>query len=194
MCATTRLFTTHTPVPAGNDEFPLWVDGEVLRRYWPQLGLDRQAFLDLGAQGHRLGRDLLHAGPRAAARPAGPTRSRELHGQVARRMWPFLWPDPRDQVPITHITNGVHTATWLARRWAPLRPPPAAGLARAHRRSGGLGRHRRIPDAELWECGSHLKRKLVAYIRERARLHWLADHVHPVQAGRQRRRCSIPMP
>ena len=54
----------------------------------------------------------------------------ELHGQVARKMWNFLWPDlPEDDVPITHITNGVHTGTWLARRMrSAVRPLPGRRL------------------------------------------------------------------
>jgi starch phosphorylase len=74
----------------------------------------------------------------------------ELHGQVARRMWNFLWPElPEEQVPITHITNGVHTGTWLARR---LRNQADRYLGNGWLETpttGHLGAHRRHPDAEL---------------------------------------------
>jgi starch phosphorylase len=98
-------------------------------------------------------------------------------------MWSFLWPDrPVEQVPIGHITNGIHTRTWLARRihqlydrylgpgWEEELDDPSAWEAID-----------RIPDAELWAARRHLKRKLVANIRERARRQWLASQVHPVQ-------------
>jgi starch phosphorylase len=107
----------------------------------------------------------------------------ELHGQVARRMWAFLWPDrPVEQVPIRHITNGIHTRTWLARRmhllyeralgpgWEEELDDPAIWDA-----------IERISDSELWAVRRHLKRKLAAVVRERVRRQWLADRVHPVQ-------------
>jgi starch phosphorylase len=98
-------------------------------------------------------------------------------------MWHFLWPDrSEEEVPIEHITNGVHTGTWLARRMRVL----------FDRYLGGDWMERlddptdweaieEIPDEELWAVRRHLKRKLVAYMRERARHQWLYDGVHPVQ-------------
>jgi starch phosphorylase len=108
----------------------------------------------------------------------------ELHGIVSRRMWHFLWPSlPEENVPIRHITNGVHTETWLARRMGLL----------FERYLGADWRRRiddpemwesvwKIPDAELWTVRNHLKRKLVAHVRERTREMWLGGGVHPVQA------------
>lgn len=107
----------------------------------------------------------------------------ELHGRVARRMWHFLWKDrPEDETPITYITNGVHTANWLARRMRLLYDKylGADWLDR-------LDDHdlwsqvNAIPDEEFWAVRMHLKRKMTFYLRERARAQWLEEGVHPVQ-------------
>ena len=107
----------------------------------------------------------------------------ELHGQVSRRMWNFLWPDrDEDHVPIIHITNGVHAGTWLARRMRLL-----------FDRYLGLDwynnlddlelweRVEQIPDGELWAVRSHLNRKLVNYANERARQRWMEGKITPAQ-------------
>jgi glycogen phosphorylase len=87
-----------------------------------------------------------------------------------------------DDVPITHITNGVHTNTWLARRLRHLydRYLGSDWVENLDDPSIWEGSEK-IPDAELWAVRRHLKRKLVAYMRERARSQWLRDGVHPVQ-------------
>ncbi|OQY27333.1 MAG: alpha-glucan phosphorylase, partial [Anaerolineaceae bacterium 4572_5.1] len=98
-------------------------------------------------------------------------------------MWNFLWPDRKaEEVPIAHITNGIHTGTWLARR---LRHLYGRYLGRdwlEHIDNQEMWEAiDNIPDEELWAVRRHLKRKLVFYMRERAREQWLYDGVHPVQ-------------
>ncbi len=178
-----NIFTTHTPVPAGNDEFPLWLVDKYFSKYWPDLGLDQEGFIDLAG---RTGKgDSSFSMPILALRfSAQHNAVSELHGQVARRMWNFLWPDlTEDEVKIRYVTNGVHTGTWLSRSMGALY-------------TKYMGKHWReqlddadiwkgvldIPDAELWRVRRHLKRKMVAYIRERERQHWIHDGIHPVQA------------
>lgn len=178
----TTVFTTHTPVPAGHDEFPLWMIDKYFGNYWPQLGIERDEFIDLARHNHPWGEvfSMTILAIRLAERTNGVS---ELHGEVARKMWSFLWPDKSEQdIPIGHITNGIHTATWLARRlrllfdtyfvpdWVEHVDDPEIW--------GGI---ERIPDAELWEVRIHLKRKLIDYMRERARSPWLQNRLHPVQ-------------
>ena len=177
-----NVFTTHTPVPAGSDEFPLWLIDKYFSHYWPQLGLDRDAFIDLARHNQPWGETF--SMPILALNMSKKRNAvSELHGQVSRNMWHFLWSERRvEEVPITHITNGVHTGTWLARR-----------LRVLFDRYLGQGwienldfpevwdRVEDIPDAELWAVRRHLKRKLVAYMKERARYQWLHDGIHPVQ-------------
>ena len=175
-------FTTHTPVPAGHDAFPIWLIDKYFSSYWPQLGLDRESFLALGQHdqpwGESFGMTTL------ALQGAGQANGvSEIHGQVARKMWAGLWPH-RDlrSVPISHITNGIHTGTWLARRMKMLfdRYLEPDWLERVDDPEVWAGVER-IPDLELWETRRHLKRKLVHYARERVRRDWQGGRVHPVQ-------------
>jgi starch phosphorylase len=107
----------------------------------------------------------------------------ELHGQVARDMWHHLWPDLRvDDVPITYITNGVHSGSWLARRLRNLLDHYMGdNWMDALDENQVWDAVKKIPDAELWAVRRHLKRKLVYYMRERARDQWLNGGIHPVQ-------------
>ena len=178
-----NVFTTHTPVPAGNDQFPLWLIDKYFSGVWAELGMTRDEFVDLGRQATPWGESFcmpvlaLHLSDHANA-------VSELHGQVSRRMWNFLWPDRRpDEVPIKHITNGVHTGTWLARRmrvlygtylgedWMDRLDDPAL-----------WSMVQNIPDSELWAVRRHLKRKLVLYVDNRARNAWQSGTIHPAQA------------
>ena len=176
------IFTTHTPVPAGSDEFPLWLIDKYFSSLWPELELNREQFIDLARHqmpwGETFSMPLLAF--KFAERRNGVS---ELHGQVARKMWNFLWPDKKEEdVPITYITNGIHTGTWLARRlrillnryfgrgWLEHVDDPAVWESLD-----------RVPDQELWAVRRHLKRKLIFYMRDRARLQWLRTQVHPVQ-------------
>ena len=99
-------------------------------------------------------------------------------------MWQFLWPDRKvEDVPITHITNGVHTGTWLARRMRLLFDRYLGADWMQHIDDPELwAQIDNIPDAELWAVRRHLKRKLVL-LRQRARPPALAAaaRVHPVQ-------------
>jgi len=176
------VFTTHTPVPAGNDEFPDWLIDKYFGGIQQQLGLSRDEFFNLAR--HNVNWGETFSMPVLAMRTSNLRNGvSELHGEVAREMWSSLWPDLKtDEVPISHITNGIHTGTWLARRMSHL-----------------YGRHlgsdwldniddpeiwkavSDIPDEELWAVRRHLKRKLVIYMRERARAQWGRDEVHPVQ-------------
>ena len=109
-----NIFSTHTPVPAGHDAFPFELVDKFFWQYWGQMGIDRERFLSLARHEHEWGAEfsMTVLAFRLSAYHNGVS---ELHGQVSRRMWAHLWPDtPEDQVPIHHITNGVHTETWLA--------------------------------------------------------------------------------
>ncbi|RPI34035.1 MAG: alpha-glucan family phosphorylase [Chloroflexota bacterium] len=176
------VFTTHTPVPAGNDEFPLWLIDKYFSNFWPQLGLDRDQFLDVARHVQPWGETF--SMPILALRLAEHRNAvSELHGEVARSMWNFLWPELKaEDVPITYITNGVHTGTWLARRLRALLDRYLGQDWMEHLDDPNTWEGvEDIPDAELWAVRRHLKRKLVAYMRERARQQWLHDGVHPVQ-------------
>lgn len=98
-------------------------------------------------------------------------------------MWQFNWPDRTvDEVPITHVTNGVHTGTWLARRMRKLFDRYLGPDWLENIDDPAMWDHiESIPDVELWRVRRHLKRKLVYYIRERSRERWKQGGFHPVQ-------------
>jgi starch phosphorylase len=177
-----NVFTTHTPVPAGNDEFPLWLIDKHLAVLWPELGITRDQFVELASNRKSWGETF--SMPILALRLSeGRNAVSEMHGRVSRRMWNELWPDmAEDDVPITSVTNGVHTTTWLARRMR--------GLYNVYFGEDWLERlddpemwaHiSEIPDDELWDVHIHLKRKLVFYMHERVRERWRKGGFHPVQ-------------
>ncbi|MFM8319952.1 MAG: alpha-glucan family phosphorylase [Chloroflexota bacterium] len=168
-----NIFTTHTPVPAGNDEFQLWLVDKYFANWWPQLGISRDAFMDLAR--HQVNYGETFSMPALALRYSESSNGvSELHGQVARKMWQYLWPEtPERDVPITHITNGIHTSTWLARRLMALyqRHLGESWMERLDDPDAWEG-IKNIPDEQLWTVRLHLKRKLASYIRERARGRW----------------------
>lgn len=177
-----NVFTTHTPVPAGNDEFPLWLVDKYLANYWPELGLTREEFVAVAA--HQQAHGETYSMPILALKLSGGSNGvSELHGEVSRDMWKFLWAD-RDvkDVPIDHVTNGVHTANWMARRLNNLLEKYLGNDWYDHLDEHELMKKLDlIPDPELWGVRQHLKRKLAFYLRERVRDRWADGGFHPVQ-------------
>jgi starch phosphorylase len=177
-----NVFTTHTPVPAGNDEFPLWLVDKYLATLWPDLGLTRDQFADLARHQQTWGETF--SMPILALKfSEGRNGVSELHGRVSRRMWKELWPSlDEDDVPITSITNGVHTSTWMARRIRVLYDKYMGHDWIENLDNPVLwDKLDLIPMHELWAVRHHLKRKLVFYMEERARERWMKGGFHPVQ-------------
>ncbi len=178
----TNIFTTHTPVPAGNDEFAIWLIDKYLANIWTELKIDREQLIDLGRNAQDWGETFsmpvlaLHLSAKANG-------VSELHGRVSRRMWNKLWPGRREEdVPISHITNGVHAPTWMARRMRILFDHYLGPNWLDHIDDPDMWAIiDSIPDAEIWAVRRHLKNKLVLYAIERARRQWVAGGFHPVQ-------------
>jgi len=177
------VFTTHTPVPAGNDEFPLWLIDKYFPLFWQELGMTRDQFIDIARNTKTWGGDTYSMPILAIHHSHLCNAVSELHEDVSRKMWNHLWPERRvEDVPITHVTNGVHTGTWLARRMRNLfdRYLGSDWLERVDDPEVWEGIDN-IPDYDFWVVRRHLKRKLVAYMMERSRQNWLTTTVHPVQ-------------
>ncbi|MBE0698074.1 MAG: alpha-glucan family phosphorylase, partial [Anaerolineaceae bacterium] len=178
----TNVFTTHTPVPAGNDEFPLWMMDKYFAHFFSELKMSRDQFMDI-ARNHQSWGETFSMPVLALRLSQYANGVSELHGQVARKMWQSLWPNRKaENVPIGHVTNGVHTGTWLGRRmrqlyehyfgreWMEnLDDPDMWAMVDT------------IPDAELWAVRRHFKNKLVNFAIERARRQWVSGGIHPVQ-------------
>ncbi|MCI8617853.1 MAG: glycosyltransferase family 1 protein [Clostridia bacterium] len=109
------VFTTHTPVPAGNDIFPTQLVEKYFKDFWPRIGLDREEFLKLGMKpcteldpGFNMGILAL----KVAGKKNGVSK---LHGAVSRELFGDVWPEiAANESPITYVTNGIHTCSWLA--------------------------------------------------------------------------------
>ena len=177
-----NVFTTHTPVPAGNDEFPLWLIEKYLAALWPQLNLTREQFFDVARHQKPQG-ETFSMGVLALRNSKGRNAVSELHGHVSRKMWHFLWKDGAESdVPIMHVTNGVHVSNWMARRLANLfNDHLGEDWYEHHDEPGFWDAVEEIPDADLWAVRLHLKRKLAFYLRERVRDRWKLGGFHPVQ-------------
>ena len=163
----TDVFTTHTPVPAGIDMFPPDLILKYFRHYFPSLKLDEDGFLALGredVQNKKQGFSMAVLAIRLADSYNGVS---DLHGQVSRRMWHNLWPNvPPGEVPIRHITNGIHVRSWLSsdmgyildrylsNEW--LNDPTSREVWE------GVTQ---IPDEELWRAHERARERLVAWAR-----------------------------
>ncbi|TNC24591.1 alpha-glucan family phosphorylase [Amycolatopsis alkalitolerans] len=177
------VFTTHTPVPAGIDRFPVdlvqhyFGDGRLLP------GIETQRVLALGAEDNPGMFNMAHMGLRLAQRANGVSR---LHGRVSRRMFARLWSGfDEDEVPITSVTNGVHGPTWVARELTAL-------LGGKHRGNAVWGRsddasqlpsRQGVSDEELWALRRDLRQKLVAEVRRRVRESWLQRGASALELG-----------
>ncbi len=177
-----NVFTTHTPVPAGIDEFPLWLMDKYFANYWHELGLTREEFVNVAK--HQQAHTETFSMPILALKLSnGRNGVSELHGEVSRDMWKFLWHDKKvSDVPIDHVTNGVHTRNWLARRMnLLLEKYLGADWYDDLDNPNLLEKIDSIPDSELWNTHLHLKRKLSFYLKERVRDRWTHGGFHPVQ-------------
>ncbi len=163
------VFTTHTPVPAGNDAFPLDLMDRFFGGYWPQLGIDRDSFMNIALQQQNWGPtfSMTVLALRLSTYHNGVS---ELHGAVARQMWQFLWPDKAvDEVPIGHVTNGVHTGTWLAPTMGAMFDAVLGpGWRERLDEPETWTRISAMPDEVLWSVHTGLKQDLARFVRERA--------------------------
>ena len=163
------VFTTHTPVSDGNDVFSADMVDSFFGNYWPQLGLTREEFLNLGAR--RFGDpwepfSLTVLALRMTRQANGVS---DRHGNVSRQMWQILYPDkPETQVPIGHITNGIHARSWTAPLMADLYSQHLGSDWSLHLSDPELwSKIDTIPDQELWKYHCILKERLIAYTRSR---------------------------
>ena len=177
-----NVFTTHTPVPAGNDQFPLWLIDKYFAQVWVELGMTRDQFIDLGRQAQPWGETFVM--PVLALKLSERANAvSELHGTVSRKMWSFLYPDRKiENVPIGYVTNGVHTNTWLARRMGLLFTKHLGEDWTERLDDPSLWENVvNIPGFDLWEVRRHLKNKLVNFANERTRMQWRNGTLTPSQ-------------
>ena len=183
------VFTTHTPVAAGNEGYTVAEIDPVLGDFADSLGISRAAFYDYGRIRPGNEHEPVSITPLALRTSRAANAVSRRHGDVARQMWHVLWPDrPVDQVPITHVTNGVHTTTWMAGPMQQLLDRHLGPDWRRHLAEPAVwSAIDRIPDAELWDVRRRLRRELVELVRERSVYNRLARGEPPeyVEAAAQ---------
>ena len=166
----TSVFTTHTPVPAGNESFDSALVLDQARSLRGELGLSEDEFLALGSPGHgsedhgEFG--LTPLALRLAAYCNGVSR---LHGQVSRRMWRNLWPGvPVEEVPIRHVTNGVHPRSWISHDIQDLLVRYLGPAVEKHAPEVSIwDQVDNIADEDLWRTHERRRERMIWFSRRR---------------------------
>ena len=162
------VFTTHTPVPAGNDIFPIGLVEKYFKEFWPRLGLDREEFLKLGMKpctelepGFNMGIFAL----KVAGKKNGVSK---LHGAVSRELFGDVWPEiAANESPITYVTNGIHTCSWLAPSLKELYNKYLIPYWQDNIYKDEVWENiNNIPNQELWNIHQKRKQKLFDIVKE----------------------------
>ncbi|MCR4316177.1 MAG: alpha-glucan family phosphorylase [Planctomycetes bacterium] len=191
-----NVFTTHTPVPAGIDEFDAEMIEKYFGRYRKELGLELEEFMAFGRLGSSAARpakdsvatrfNMAFLGMEFAGNINGVS---ELHGKVSRNMWSGNWAGvPKNEVPIGHVTNGIHLPSWVSAEMAELFDQYIGPHWFDEATDASLWeRVERIPDEELWRTHERRREHLVAFARERlvAQLEARGESPHVVEKARE---------
>ena len=162
-----NVFTMHTPVKAGLDEFPPGMMEKYFGNYFPGLGIDKNQFLGLGRVNPDDDKELFKMPILALRLSSYRNGVSKLHGQVSRKMWSVLWPDvPVSDVPITSITNGVHVKSWLSEEMNSLYERYLGANWEGETMDKAVWENiRQIPDEELWRTHQRCKESLIVFAR-----------------------------
>ncbi len=173
----TTVFTTHTPVAAGNDAFSFELIEKYFGTFIPALRISREQFFDLARQYLPWGAAFSMTA--LALRFAGAANGvSALHGEVARKMWHFLWPNHAESdVPIGSITNGVHSLSWLAPEYQQLFDEFFSNDWRDRIDDPKVWQAiEKIPDEKLWRTHLALKQRLFEFVNARVRARHSSVH------------------
>jgi len=168
LASASLVFTTHTPVQAGHDYFHPDQINHYFSEMARELGLSIGEFLDLGRTSGNGEFCMTVLALRLAAHANGVSK---LHGEVSRKMWQSLWPGvPKEEIPIGHVTNGVHFRSWISAEFNQLYE---RYLGPSWREEPALSeiwnRVQSIPAEELWRTHERRRERLVAWARRRVR-------------------------
>ena len=162
------VFTTHTPVPAGNDIFPLDLVEKYFKDFWPRLGLTREEFLRLGM---KLGKELdngFNMGILALKIAGKKNGVSKLHGAVSRELFGEIWPNiAANEAPIGYVTNGIHTCSWLAPRMKELFNKYLIPYWQDNMYQDQVWEKiRNVPNDKLWNIHNDRKVKLLRLVKD----------------------------
>ncbi len=173
------VFTTHTPVPAGNESFELPLVRRHLEPLTRALGCDADEVLALGLEAGSF--NLTALAIRLSSRTNGVSR---LHGVVSSEMWRHMWPEDT-ATPVGHVTNGVHTGSWVGPEMRALYAARLAPDWEQHLLDPDFWKGvRAVPDAELWAAHREQKERLVRFVRERLRAQYARHGLGPDELRR----------
>ncbi len=164
----TNIFTTHTPVPAGNERFGIDLMERYFRSWSGLLGLDWKDFLGFGRENPEDYNETFCMTILALKLSAYSNGVSALHGEVSRTMWANLWPGlPFPEVPITSITNGVHPRTWISHNMLEVMDRYFGPRFYEEPAKRDIwDRMDRISDEELWRTHARRRSRLVVFARE----------------------------
>jgi starch phosphorylase len=180
------VFTTHTPVPAGNDAFPLHIKDKYFQRYWEEMGISRHEFIELGSQVQPEGYEIFNLTILSLKLSRFRNGVSKLHGEVSRRMWSSVWEDiPQEEIPICSITNGVHAMTWIVYKMRKLFDHYLGSEWRSRLDDVQFWKSIfEIPDEALWKAKLDVKEKMLNHLRERLAVQYRRNKVGVLQLGR----------
>ena len=162
------VFTTHTPVPAGNDIFPTLLVETYFKDYWKKLGLSKEEFMELGMKPKEENKTTFNMGILALKVAGKKNGVSKLHGAVSRELFGDVWPEiTPNESPITYVTNGIHTCTWLAPTLKELYNKYLTPFwqDKIHLNET-WEKINNIPDEELWNEHQLRKEKLLSLVKE----------------------------
>ena len=162
------VFTTHTPVPAGNDIFPIELVEKYFKDYWTRLGISREDFLKLGMKPTKDLEPGFNMGILALKIAGKKNGVSKLHGAVSRELFGEVWPDiAANESPITYVTNGIHTCSWLSPRLKELFNKYLVPYWQDNMHKDEIWEKvKNIPDDKLWEAHQERKEKLLNFVKE----------------------------
>lgn len=170
-CAAGSIFTTHTAVPAGLDKFSPDLMEKYFGEYYRHLGLNRDEFLALGRANmhdHYEPFSMAHLAIRMSTLTNAVSR---LHGEVSQKLFQSVWKDiPWTEVPITYITNGTHTRSWISDEMADIYERYLGARWYDDQTDAAMWKRvEEIPDDELWRIRTRRRERLVNFCRKRVR-------------------------
>jgi len=165
----TSVFTTHTPVQAGIDVFPKELIAKYFTSYCEEVGITLEDLLSLGRENPQDKNQGFSMAVLAIRNSQFVNAVSKLHGITSRKMWKNLYPNlPTFEIPITHITNGVHIGTWVSNELAALFDRYLGPQWKEEPENQTVWqRIKNIPDAELWRSHERRRERLVAFVRKR---------------------------